>query len=82
MPVVLIPMPALDFDPTEVAVSWKVLTALGHEMRFATPQGLPARADELMVTGEGLDPWGFIPGLARLVGVGRALRADARGRAA
>lgn len=79
---VLIPIPALDFDPTEVAVSWKVLTDLGHEVCFATPDGQSARGDELMVTGEGLDPWGFVPGLARVAVVGRALRADSRGRAA
>jgi putative intracellular protease/amidase len=82
MATVLVPLPELDFDPTEVAVSWKVLSALGHEVRFATPDARIARADELMVTGEGLDPWGFLPGLSRLVLVGRSLRADARGRAA
>ncbi len=82
MATVLIPIPERDFDPTEVAVSWKVLSRLGHEVRFATPAGRPARADELMVTGEGLDPWGCVPGLSRLVVVGRVLRADTRGRAA
>lgn len=80
MPRVLIPIPSRDFDPTEVAVSWQVLSQLGHEVVFATPDGLPARADELMLTGEGLDPWGLVPGMRRLVGVGRVLRADARGR--
>ncbi len=79
---VLIPIPALDFDPTEVAVSWKVLCGLGHDVRFATPDAQPANGDQLMISGEGLDPWGFVPGLSRLVLVGRALRADARGRAA
>jgi putative intracellular protease/amidase len=82
MATVLIPIPERDFDPTEVAVSWKVLSQFGHEVRFATPAARAARADELMVTGEGLDPWGFVPGLSRLVAVGRVLRADARGRAA
>ena len=80
--VVLIPIPPLDFDPTEVAVSWQVLTGLGHDVRFATPTGAPARADEIMVTGRGLDPWGILPGVSDLVGIGRLLRADARGRAA
>ena len=80
--VVLIPVPAEDFDPTEVAVSWRVLSDLGHDVRFATPSAIPARGDDLMVTGRGLDPWGFIPGLSHLVGIGRVLRADARGRAA
>ncbi|HEY7915718.1 MAG TPA: type 1 glutamine amidotransferase domain-containing protein [Acidimicrobiales bacterium] len=82
MSVVLMPIPDLDFDPTEVAVSWKVLSDLGHDVRFATPAATPARADELMVNGEGLDPWGFLPGVSRLVGIGRVLRADRRGRAA
>lgn len=80
MPRVLIPIPSRDFDPTEVAVSWQVLSRLGHDVAFATPDGLPARGDELMLTGEGLDLWGFLPGVRRLVGVGRVLRADARGR--
>ncbi|HEY2563898.1 MAG TPA: type 1 glutamine amidotransferase domain-containing protein [Acidimicrobiales bacterium] len=82
MAVVLIPLPERDFDPTEVAVSWQVLVGQGHEVRFATPDGSPARADDLMVSGRGLDPWGFVPGLSRLVGIGRVLRADAQGRAA
>ncbi len=82
MAVVLIPIPQLDFDPTEVAVSWQVLSALGHDVRFATPTAMPAQADELMLTGRGLDPWGFLPGVSHLVGIGRLLRADAQGRAA
>ena len=82
MAVVLIPLPERDFDPTEVAVSWQVLVAQGHEVRFATPDGSPGRADDVMVTGRGLDPWGFVPGLSRLVGIGRVLRADGHGRAA
>ncbi len=82
MAVVLIPVPEVDFDPTEVAVTWKVLHELGHEVRFSTPTGAPARGDEIMVTGRGLDPWGFLPGISRLVGIGRVFRADTRGRAA
>lgn len=82
MGTVLIPLPAQDFDPSEVAVSWQVLRRLGHDVRFATPDGAPARADDLMVTGRGLDPWGAVPGLDRLVLVGRVLRADAAARAA
>ncbi len=82
MATVLIPLPDEDFDPTEVAVSWKVLGLLGHTVRFATPEGHAAKADDIMVTGRGLDPWGFVPGLNHLVVVGRLLRADRRGRAA
>jgi putative intracellular protease/amidase len=77
---VLIPIPARDFDPTEVAVSWSVLTAQGHHISFATPAGAPAEADPIMITGEGLDFWGFLPGLRRLRLVGLVLRADTRGR--
>lgn len=76
MGTVLMAMPQQDFDPTEVAVSWKVLTRLGHQVTFATPTGTPARADALMLTGESLDPWGFVPGLRRMVAIGRPLRAD------
>lgn len=79
---VLIPVPARDADPSEVAVSWRVLTDAGHEVVFATPDGKQAHCDELMVTGEGLDPWGWIPGLRRVTAVGRVLRADSAGRAA
>jgi putative intracellular protease/amidase len=79
---VLMPIPACDFDPTEVAVSWQVLSAAGHDVIFATPSGQIGAADDLMVTGQGLDPWGFLPGARRLAVVGRLLRADAVGRAA
>ena len=61
---VLLPLPSLDFDPTEVAVSWSVLRERGHDVVFATPDGRPARADELMVSGRGLDPWGALPASA------------------
>jgi putative intracellular protease/amidase len=79
---VLIPIPARDFDPTEVAVPWSVLSGQGHHVIFATPDGKPGQADPIMVTGEGLDFWGFLPGLRRLKLVGLVLRADRRGRAA
>ena len=79
---VLIPIPRSDFDPSEVAVSWDVLTRLGHDVVFATPGAEPATADELMLTGRGLDPWGWVPGLRRVAVVGRALGANAEARAA
>jgi putative intracellular protease/amidase len=82
MAVVLMPLPALDFDPTEVAVPWQVLSSEGHDVVFATPSGHQAEADEIMVTGRGLDPWGVVPGVDRVTLVGRVLRADALGRAA
>jgi putative intracellular protease/amidase len=82
MATVLMPLPALDFDPTEVAVSWLVLQARGHQVAFATPEGAVAPADELMVDGQGLDPWGAVPGLRSVTVVGRVLRANADGRRA
>jgi putative intracellular protease/amidase len=65
-----------------VAVSWRVLTDAGHDVVFASPDGKQAQCDEVMVTGEGLDLWGRIPGLRKLLVVGRVLRADSTGRAA
>ena len=70
MATVLLPLPQRDFDPTETGVPWRVLTARGHRVIFATPDGTPGAADPRMVTGAGLGP------LARL------LRADANGRRA
>ena len=58
---VLIPLPARDFDPSEAAVSWRVLIDAGHTIGFATPDGRPAAAADMMLTGRGLDPWGAIP---------------------
>ncbi len=77
---VLIPIPSRDFDPTEVAVSWSVLKRLGHSVTFATPDGLPGQADDMMLTGEGLDFWGLLPGLKRITAVGRLMRANADAR--
>jgi putative intracellular protease/amidase len=79
---VLIPLPAFGSDPTEAAVSWKVLTDAGHRVCFATPTGARATADLQMIIGEGLDPWAWAPGLRHLVAVGRILRADTDGREA
>jgi putative intracellular protease/amidase len=82
MSTVLIPVPDRDFDPTEVAVSWQMLTAAGHRVVFATETGAQAVADDIMVTGRGLDIWSSVPGLGRVVLVGRALRANSDARAA
>jgi HAD superfamily hydrolase (TIGR01509 family) len=78
----LMPLPPDDADPTEVSIPWHVLRARGHQFTFATPDARPADADAIMLTGEGLDPWGQIPGLRRLVLVGRLLRANRAARAA
>jgi putative intracellular protease/amidase len=82
MRTVLVPIPARDFDPTEVAVSWRVLTRLGHGVRFATPHGEVGEPDEIMVSGRGLDPWGFLPLLRDLPAVGLVLRANRDARQA
>ncbi len=67
---IAIPLPSHDFDPTEIAVTWKTLTDAGHRVIFATPDGEISAADIKMVTGEGL-------GL-----LGKMLRADDNGRQA
>ena len=54
MAVVLIPIPSVDFDPTETAIPWCVLRQRGHRVEFATPDGQPGRADDRMLTGRGL----------------------------
>ncbi|MES2297993.1 MAG: type 1 glutamine amidotransferase domain-containing protein [Pseudomonadota bacterium] len=79
---VIFPLPNRDFDPSEVAVPWRVLRDAGISVRFATPDGGPAEADPYMISGEALDVWGWIPGLRRLKLVGLALRANASARAA
>jgi putative intracellular protease/amidase len=73
---VLIPIPSIDFDPSEVAIPWQVLRAADHVVAFATPDGKAGHADNLMLTGRGLDPWGFVPGLDRARLVGLVLRAN------
>jgi putative intracellular protease/amidase len=77
---VLMPLPHHDFDPSEAAVPWRILVAAGHRVTFATPDGLPAAADPIMLSGEELDPWGWIPGLRKLTLFGRLLRANATAR--
>jgi len=79
---VVIPISNYDFDPTEVAVTWKLLTAAGHEVIFATPDGNRGYGDDLMLTGHGLDPWGFIPVIRNVTLVGDILRANAEARKA
>ncbi len=49
---VLIPLPDRDFDVTEVAVPWRLLTRLGHVVRFATERGGAApEADPRLLDG-------------------------------
>jgi putative intracellular protease/amidase len=78
----IIPLPNRDFDPTEVAVPWKILRGAGYKVTFATEDGTRGYPDPVMITGEGLDPWGWIPGLRKIKWVGLFLRADRFGRRA
>jgi putative intracellular protease/amidase len=48
---VLLPLPDQDFDVTEVAVPWRLLTRAGHEVVFATERGEKPVADPLLLTG-------------------------------
>jgi putative intracellular protease/amidase len=79
---VVIPLPNHDFDPTEAAVSWKILKGYGRRVLFATPNGNRANGDPHMLTGEGLDLWGFIPLLKKIRILGLMLRANAEARKA
>jgi putative intracellular protease/amidase len=46
------PLPDHDFDVTEVAVPWHILTGAGHEVTFATEQkGTVPAADPRLLTG-------------------------------
>ena len=52
MATVLVPLPDRDFDVTEVAVPWRLLTRAGHRVVFATEEGGAApTADPLLLTG-------------------------------
>jgi putative intracellular protease/amidase len=48
---VLVPLPGIDFDPTEVSVPWRLLREAGHEVAFATEEGAVAHCDPLLLTG-------------------------------
>ncbi len=49
---VLIPLPDRDFDVTEVAVPWRLLTRAGHRVEFCTEKGgVAPAADPLLLTG-------------------------------
>jgi putative intracellular protease/amidase len=48
---VLMPLPDRDFDTTEVAVPWRLITDAGHEVVFATEAGATPACDPLLITG-------------------------------
>ena len=54
---ILIPLPSYGFDPTEVAIPWKILTGNNFEVFFTTPEGKIAAADTRMLSGKGLGIW-------------------------
>lgn len=80
-PVVIV-LPQRDFDPSEVAVTWKILVDAGNSVVFATPHAQPAAADPLMLSGEGLDLWGRVPLLRKIKLLGLVLRANRDARRA
>jgi len=63
-------------------VCWQVLMYAGHVVSFATPDGRPAIADDMMLTGRGLDLWGAIPILRNLPLLGLLMRANRDARQA
>lgn len=79
---ILMPLPRRDGDPSEIALSWRLLREAGHAVVFATPDGTRAQADPAMLHGKGLDPWGCVPGLRGCRAIGLLLRANAEARAA
>ena len=54
---VLIPIPSYGFDPTEVAIPWKIFSKNNFDIVFITPQGKKATADIIMLNGKGLGIW-------------------------
>ncbi len=51
---ILISIPSYGFDPTEVAIPWKILSDSGFNVIFATPHGEKACGDKIMLTGQKL----------------------------
>lgn len=51
---ILIPLPSYGFDPSEVAIPWKLISEKGFEIIFATPKGKKSNADKLMLNGKNL----------------------------
>ena len=51
---VCIPLPSYGFDPTEVAIPWKLISAGDISITFLTPDGQKASADDLMLRGRRL----------------------------
>lgn len=54
---ILIPLPTHGFDPTEVAIPWKIISEKNCEITFATPSGQKPTADMKMLEGKNLGIW-------------------------
>ena len=74
-PSVLMCLPNRDFDPTEAAVTWKVLHTAGIGVEFATPDGQPARGDRDTLRGGFRGPF---PARPEAVSAYRAMLEDPR----
>ncbi len=61
MPSILMPLPSEGFEPTEVAVPWKILREADVEVVFATLDGKPAACDPLALAGVVLGQIGARP---------------------
>ena len=79
---IIMPLPSQDFDPTEVSIPWKMLKDAGFNVVFATVDGKRGYCDPVMISGEGLDPWGWIPGLKKVRFIGLFLRGNKSSRIA
>ncbi len=75
---VLVPLPDVDFDVTEVAVPWRRLKDAGHEVVFATERGAQPAADPRLLEGVIFGALGAEPEPKSFY---RALEADAAFRA-
>jgi putative intracellular protease/amidase len=76
---VLMPLPDRDFDVTEVAVPWRLVTDAGHEVVFATERGGSApAADPRLLDGV---LFGRLGAAAEPIAFYRALEGDAAFRA-
>jgi protease I len=53
----LIPVPSYGFDPTEVAIPWKIFTGEGIDVVFTTPNGDQPSTDSSMLDGNHLGIW-------------------------
>ncbi len=79
---IIFPIPSRDFDPSEVAIPWQILTGRGHHVVFATPDGREGECDRIMLSGRGLDFWSPLPVIGRIKLFGLMARANAEARRA